>query len=64
MDGTLIPDIIEIMMGLLIFRPAKRLANSIIIWIRVANLDEESIIDFLKYNFPRIKAFLEKNKKD
>ena len=64
MDGSLIPDVLEIVMGLLIYRPAKELANSIIRWLRVANLDEETIIDFLKYNFPRIKALLERNKKD
>ena len=63
MEGNLIQSLIEVATGILIYRPSKKLANSILIWIRTVDLNESNIIDFIKYNFPKISNFIDLLKK-
>ncbi len=66
MDGSIAVNIIELLIGIMIFKPFKRFAESLLEWLATADLDKETVIDFLKYNFPEISDYFEmrKNKKN
>ena len=61
MDGSLIPNLIELAIGILIYKPLKEFATSMIEWLSTANLNEETIVDFLKYHFPKLAELLDKD---
>jgi len=59
MDGSIIVNILEVLIGLLIFKPFKNFAEALLTWLRTADLSKENVIDFLKYNFPMLSDYFE-----
>lgn len=64
MDGSIIVNILEVLIGLLIFKPFKNFAEALLTWLRTADLSKENVIDFLKYNFPVLSDYFESHKKE
>lgn len=60
MEQSIITSLLEILIGLLIFKPFRNFAQSIMKWITTTDINLESFIEFLKYHFPKTTELFEK----
>lgn len=62
MDGIWV-NFIEFCIGALIYKPFRNFVNKIIIWAETADLDEESMLDFLRYHFPQVSEYIDNHRR-